>query len=107
MTMSMVKGRPELEKLMQQSDKLIMVKFMAPHCSGCSTLALLLHQIAMQQENNLDLVEIDMTEEPELAIEMKVRSAPTVIFFKNQQLLANLPGVQPRKIYQEIVQRYL
>jgi len=105
--MSIVKGRPELEKLMQESNRLIMVKFVAPHCSGCNTLAPLLHQIAMEQENNLDLVEIDMTEEPELAIDMKVRSAPTVVFFKNQQLLANLPGVKPKKIYQETVQQHL
>jgi thioredoxin 1 len=105
--MSMVKGRLELEKLMQESNKLIMIEFMTPHCSGCSTLALLMHQIATEQENNLDLVEIDMAEEPELAIDMKVRSAPTVIFFKNQQLLANLPGVQPKKTYQETVRRHL
>ncbi len=105
--MSMVKGRPELEKLMQESNKLIVIEFMAPYCSSCSTLAPLLHQIATEQENNLDFVEIDMTEEPELAIGMKVRSAPTVIFFKNQQLLANLPGLQPKKIYQEMVQQHL
>jgi thioredoxin 1 len=105
--MSIMQGRPELEKLMQESNKLILAKFVAPNCSSCNTLAPLLHQIATEQENNLDLVEIDMTEEPDLAIQMKVRSAPTVIFFKNQQLLANLPGLQPRKLYQEMVQQHL
>ncbi|MGA7952041.1 MAG: thioredoxin domain-containing protein [Gloeobacterales cyanobacterium] len=104
--MSIVKGRPELEKLMQESDRLIMVKFVAPHCS-CNALAPLLHQIAIEQENNLDLIEIDMTEEPEFAINYESAHYAHSNFFKNQQMLVHLPGVKPKKTYQEMVRQHL
>ncbi len=101
------KGRSAFEKLMEESDQLIMVEFVTPHCSGCKTLALVLHQLVTAQEGNLHLVEIDMTEEPDLAIELKVRSAPTVVLYKKKQLLANIAGLQPKQTYQVLVKKNL
>jgi len=53
------------------------------------------------------LVEIDMTEAPELAISSGVRSAPTLAFFKGQKLLTRIAGLRPKKEYVQTIDQYL
>ncbi len=81
MTTTTVSSLP-LGQLMQEFDKLIITKFVAPHCPSCETLKPVLHQIAVDHAGNLHLVELDMTEDPHLAFEFGVRSAPTVVLGK-------------------------
>jgi thioredoxin 1 len=48
-----------------------------------------------------------MTEEPDLAIEFGVRSAPTVILFKGDRLIEKIAGLKPKKFYIETIQKFL
>jgi thioredoxin 1 len=100
-------GKTAFECLMQESDRLIILKFVAPHCPGCKTLKPLLHQIAHDCVGKLNLVEIDMTEEPEIAMNFGVRSAPTVVLLKGHQVLAQIGGLQPKKQYLEEINKFL
>jgi thioredoxin 1 len=96
-------GRAALESLMQESDQLIIVKFVAPYCPSCETLKPVLHQIAVDNTGKLHLVELDMSEEPELAISFGVRSAPTILLLKQQQILAQIAGLKPKKQYTDVI----
>lgn len=100
-------GRAAFEWLMQESDQLIIVKFVAPYCPSCKTLKPVLHQIAVDNIGKLHLVELDMNEEPELAIHFGVRSAPTVVLLKQQQTLAQIAGLKPKKQYAQMIQSAL
>lgn len=100
-------GRPAFEQLKTESDKLILLEVSTPHCSSCDTLRPLLHQLATEQNGNFCLVELDMTEEPDLAIELGVRSVPTVVLFKGDQLLEKIVGLKPKKFYAETIQKSL
>ncbi len=100
-------GRLAFDKLKAESDKLILLEVGAPHCSSCETLKPLLHQLASEHSGNLYLVDIDMTEEPDLAIEFGVRSAPTVILFKGDRLIEKIAGLKPKKFYVEAIQKFL
>lgn len=96
-----------LSQLQQQSEKPILAKFVAPHCSGCITLKPVLEQLAREHADHLHLIEIDITEEPELAIEIDVRSVPTVVLFQQEQEMGRLVGVQPKQYYTQLVQQVL
>ncbi|UKO98653.1 thioredoxin family protein [Nostoc sp. UHCC 0870] len=100
-------GKEAFDWLMQKSDQLIIVKFVAPYCPSCETLKPVLHQIAEENIGKLHLVELDMSEEPELAINFGVRSAPTVLLLKRQQKLAQIAGLKPKKQYTEMIQSAL
>jgi thioredoxin 1 len=94
-------------QLPSESNKLIIVEVSAPHCSSCDTLRPILHQLATEQNGNCDLVEIDMSEEPELAIDLGVRSVPTVAIFKGDRLLEKIVGLQPKKLYLATIQKWV
>jgi thiol-disulfide isomerase/thioredoxin len=65
-------GKAAWQILMQSSDKLIIVKFVAPHCGSCMTLKPVLEELVTEYSDRLHLVEIDMVEDPELAIALVV-----------------------------------
>jgi thioredoxin 1 len=100
-------GRLAFEQLQSESTKLILVEVSAPHCSSCDTLRPVLHQLATEQNDSFDLVEIDMTEEPDLAIDLGIRSVPTVVLFKGDRLLEKIVGLKPKKLYVETIQKWV
>lgn len=99
-------GRQMLEQLQSESDKLTLVDFVGPHCGACATLKPVLHQLVSDGGGAIQLVEIDATEEFELATEMNIYSTPTVIFSKQKQVLATLAGLQPKKRYVEAIAQF-
>jgi thioredoxin 1 len=98
-------GAAAFERLKSESDKLILLEISAPHCSSCDTLRPVLHQLATEQAGNFHLVEIDMTEEPDLAIELGIRSVPTVVLFKGDRIIEKIVGLKPKKLYVEAIQK--
>ncbi len=100
-------GRPAFEQLKNESTKIIIVEVSAPHCSSCDTLRPILHQLATEQNSSFDLVEIDMTEEPNLAIYLGVRSVPTVVLFRGDRLLEKIVGLNPKKLYVATLQKWV
>jgi thioredoxin 1 len=96
-----------LSQLQQQSEKPILAKFVAPHCGGCITLKPVLEQLAREHADQLHLIEIDITEEPELAIDLNVLSVPTVVLFQQEHEIGRLVGLQPKQHYTNLVQQAL
>jgi thioredoxin 1 len=100
-------GRNALQQLMHESDTPIVVKFVAPHCPSCETLTPLLQQLATDRIGKIHLVTIDMTEDPDLAIELGVRIAPTVVVFKGETVVECIAGLKPKKLYSEAIEKAL
>jgi thioredoxin 1 len=96
-----------LTTLQQQSEKPILVKFTAPHCSGCKTLQPILEELIHPYPDRIHFVEIDITEDPELTIELDVRTVPTVALFQATHELGRLVGLQAKKHYANLVQQAL
>lgn len=96
-----------LEFLLAQSELPIMAKFVAPHCSSCVTLSPILEQLVRENAGRIQLVEIDMVEDPEIAITHEVRSVPTLVLLKQNRELDRITGLKPKKKYAELVQKAL
>ena len=96
-------GRNALQQLQQDVETPIFVKFVAPHCPSCKTLAPVLEKLVTDHSGKIHLVTIDMTEEPDLAMELGVRSAPTVVLLKGTTVLEQIAGLKPKKLYSEAI----
>ena len=55
--------------------------------------------------NNVDKVNVD--EERDIAAKYGVRSLPTVIFFKDGEVMERIPGVAPKSTYIDKLKYYL
>ncbi len=100
-------GGYALRKLYHESDKLIMVKYTAPQCGPCHMLKPILHKISSEFEGKFHAVDIDIEAEPDMAEATGVTGTPTIMFFKNKEMVERLVGVKSRKDYQATILKHL
>jgi thioredoxin 1 len=96
--------KTNFEQEVLQSDIPVMVDFWAPWCVPCRVIAPLVERLAEQYAGRLKVVKLNVDENHELAIRYQVMSIPTLIFFKNGQVIDRIIGV-PREPERVIVQK--
>jgi thioredoxin reductase (NADPH) len=100
-------GGYALRRLFHESDRVLMVKYVSPTCGPCKALKPILDKVVDEYEGKIHFVEIDIVEEPEIAKMGQVIGTPTVQFFRNQELVAEIKGVKQRSEYRQVIERYL
>jgi thioredoxin reductase (NADPH) len=100
-------GGYALRRLYHESNRLLMVKYTAPTCTPCHALKPILNKVIEEFADKLHVVEIDIEKEPEIAEAGGVTCTPTVQFFKNKELVAQVVGVKPKSHYREVIQANL
>jgi len=96
--------KTNFEQEVLQSDIPVMVDFWAPWCVPCKVIAPLVERLAEQYAGRLKVTKLNVDENHELAIRYQVMSIPTLIFFKNGQVIDRIIGV-PREPERVIVQK--
>jgi thioredoxin reductase (NADPH) len=89
--------------LFHDSDRLIVVKYSAPTCGPCHSLKPILSKVVDEFEGKIHYVEIDIEEDPEIAENAGVMGTPTIQYFKDKDLVAELKGVKPKSQYRELI----
>lgn len=100
-------GSYALRKLYHESDRLIVVKYASPTCGPCHTLKPILGKVIDQFAGRIHYVEIDITEDPDIAASAGVTGTPTVQFFKNKDLVGELRGMKQKSQYREMIDTHL
>lgn len=70
----------------------VLVDFWAPWCGPCRMLAPTIDQLAEEFENKAKICKVNTEEEPDLTSEYQVRSIPTILFFKNGEIVDQMIG---------------
>ena len=78
-----------------QSDKPVLVDFFAPWCGPCRMLSPIIDEIA-EERTNVKVCKINTDEQEELAMRFGIMSIPTLIVFKNGEVVKKTMGVQPK-----------
>ena len=74
----------------------MLVDFWATWCGPCRMLAPTIARIAEEQEGKIKVGKIDVDEEPELSVQYGIASIPTLMVFKNGQVVNKSIGVIPK-----------
>jgi thioredoxin 1 len=75
-------------------EKIRLLDFKAPWCFPCKNMEPNVHA-AMKEFDNIELVEINVDEEPDMAREYKVRSIPFMVLLKGDDVIGTMVGVRP------------
>lgn len=73
------------------------VDFWASWCMPCKMLAPTVDEIAREYENRIVVGKVNVDQEGQLAQRYSVLSIPTLLFFKNGELLETVVGVVPKE----------
>jgi thioredoxin 1 len=80
-----------------KSDKVILLDFWAEWCGPCKMIAPLLDEIAEQYADRLAVVKLNIDENPNVPAKYQIRSIPTLILFKDGEVLAQKLGAMPKQ----------
>lgn len=80
----------------EQHEGLAVVDFTATWCGPCRVLAPILEQVAAEHAGTVKVLKLDMDENLRTATRFNVRSAPTLIFFKDGRPVDQIIGAVPK-----------
>jgi len=83
------------------------VDFWAPWCGPCKAVAPVLEEIAREFAGRVKVVKMNTDENQEVAMQHNIRSIPTVLLFKNGQVVDMTVGALPKRHFVEMVQKHL
>lgn len=87
---------------------LTMVDFWATWCGPCRIIAPIVEELAEEyREKGLRVGKLDVDSNPGTATKYNVRSIPSVLFFKDGELVDKVIGAVPRPHLEEKVQKHL
>ena len=75
---------------------LAMVDFWATWCAPCRMIAPIVEQLAVDYAGKVKVAKLDVDHNQRTAAKFNVRSIPTILFFKNGQLIDQVVGAVPR-----------
>ena len=79
----------------QESDVPVLVDFFADWCGPCHMLAPILKDLKSAWGDKIRLIKVDTEAHPEIAREFQISGIPTLILFKNGQVVHRTSGVMP------------
>ena len=81
-----------------QDGKLVIVDFWATWCGPCRMLSPLLDEVEEEMADKISVVKVNVDDADEIAMRYRIMNIPTLLFFKNGQLVDKTVGAMPKNV---------
>jgi len=85
----------------------ILVDFWAEWCAPCRMVAPVLDELAEEFDGKVKIGKLNVDQNRSVAAQYGVMSIPTLILFKNGELVEQMVGAQPKENLQKVIQSAL
>jgi len=98
-------NKETFSKQVLEQSKLVLVDFWAEWCGPCKQIAPTLEELADKYSENLSVCKVDVDTNRELALQYNVRSIPSLMIFKNGEMVDSLIGAVSLEELEDLVTR--
>ena len=90
-----------------KADKPLLVDFWAPWCSYCRRIGPAYDRIAQQFEDELNIVKINIDEEPALAAAEHIEVIPTLVLYRNGEAIGSIVAPESKAMIESFIRESL
>jgi thioredoxin 1 len=90
-----------------KSDKLVLVDFWAEWCVPCKKVDPLLAEIATELGDKVEIVKVNIDENPQTALAYQVMTVPTLTLFKDGERVNSVHGAKPKSFLVKFIESAL
>ena len=90
-----------------KADKPAVVDFWAEWCGPCRAIAPIIKELEVRYGDRVRVAKVDVDANPGIAGRFGIRAIPTVLAFRNGQVVGQLQGARPRADFEAFVEKLL
>ncbi|AJD91699.1 thioredoxin [Jeotgalibacillus sp. JSM ZJ347] len=90
----------------ETKDGLVLADFWATWCGPCKMIAPVLEELDTDMGDKVKIVKLDVDENQETASKYGVMSIPTLVVFKDGEIVDKVVGFQPKEALEELLNKH-
>lgn len=86
------------DEVVMKSDKPVLVDFWAEWCGPCRMVGPIVEELSKEYDGKAVIGKLDVDSNPNVSMQFGIRNIPTLLIFKNGQVVDKQVGVAPKNV---------